>query len=491
MSIVDKVRDRLRSFLRMEPDGGRTVVIHEDMDFDTRAFCNRLWYRGNAYELDQFYSQVKDDTLRFWGARSTKGLEVRKIHSGLPKIIVNTLVNIILRDLNDIYISNGEQNSIWEKTAEENKIDVLLSQALRDTLVTGDGAFKISLDADMSKYPIVEWYPSEQVDFVYDRGRLAAVDFKDEIHCKNICYTLHQRYGFGYVAYSLTTKDGKKIDMTQLDETKDLQDVVFDKSFMLAVPFIITPSDEWKGRGASVFDGKSGNFDALDEAWSQWAQALRASRPTRYMPDRLVPRDENDGTPLKPNAFDNQYVQIGSDVSENAQNRIVLDQPTFPAEAYGATYSTALDLCLQGLISPSTLGIDTKKLDNAEAQREKEKTTLYTRNNIINAFSPVLKRLVETVIQAWYTAERRNVDDIDIDVTFGEYANPSFEAVVETLSNPNTPMSIESKVDEMWGDSKDDEWKAEEVRRIKEQQGIVTMEEPALGKEVDTWQQNM
>ena len=77
------------------------------------------------------------------------------------------------------------------------------------------------------------------------------------------------------------------------------------------------------------------------------------------------------------------------------------------------------------------------------------------------------------------------MDDTDTTVSFGEYASPSFEAVVETLSNPNTPMSIEAKVEEMWGDSKDKSWKDEEVKRIKEQQGIVTAEEPALGGEMN------
>ena len=87
------------------------------------------------------------------------------------------------------------------------------------------------------------------------------------------------------------------------------------------------------------------------------------------------------------------------------------------------------------------------------------------------------------MFKAYNTARLTPLEEIEIDVTFGEYANPSFEAVVETLSNPNTPMSIEAKVDEMWGDSKDEIWKAEEVKRIKEQQGIVTMEEPALNED--------
>ena len=64
-------------------------------------------------------------------------------------------------------------------------------------------------------------------------------------------------------------------------------------------------------------------------------------------------------------------------------------------------------------------------------------------------------------------------------------SDTSFEAVVETLSNPNTPMSIEAKVDEMWGDSKDKSWKDEEVKRIKEQQGIAVLDEPALANPIE------
>ena len=76
------------------------------------------------------------------------------------------------------------------------------------------------------------------------------------------------------------------------------------------------------------------------------------------------------------------------------------------------------------------------------------------------------------------------LQEVSCAVTFGEYANPSFEAVVETMSNPNTPMSIEAKVDEMWGSTKNAEWKAEEIRRIKEQIGVVTEEEPALAQQI-------
>lgn len=482
MGMGDKIRMAIRSFLKIEPAQRLSVVVDEEMDFQTTAFCHRLWYRGKAAELNQFYKQMDDSTGRFWGAVPTRGLEIRKTHTGIPKIIVDTLANIVTRDLNDLEFEKIEQNDVWEAVETENKLRYLYSRAIEDALVVGDGAFKVSLDKTISEYPIVEWYAGDRVEFKRERGRIREVIFTDEYTAKKKTYTLKQICGYGYVDYHLYDGD-TEVPLDEIDETMGLQPVEFDASFMLAVPFMISESERWRGRGASIYESKTDNFDALDEAWSQWVQAMRTSRPVRYIPDTCIMRDEKNGKMLKPNAFDNQFVEVAADMSERADNRISTEQPNFPSDSYNETFITALDLALQGIISPSTLGIDVKKLDNAEAQREKEKATLYTRNNIIDAFGPMLKKLIDVVFKAYYTAHLKTLEDVDIDVSFGEYANPSFEAVVETLSNPNTPMSIEAKVDEMWGDTKDKAWKDEEVKRIKEQQGIVTMEEPALNGE--------
>jgi hypothetical protein len=412
----------------------------------------------------------------------TNGLEIRKIHTGIPKLIVDTLANIVTSDMNDLEFEKVDNQDVWDAVEVENSLKDLCKRAIQDVLVVGDGAFKISLDPSLSDYPIIEWYSGDRVDYIRDRGRLREIIFTDEYVKKNSRYTLKQICGFGYVNYELYKGD-TLVDLKSIEETANLQPVVFDKSFMMAVPFMISESKRWKGRGASIFESKTDNFDALDETWSQWVHAMRTSRPVRYIPETCIKRDEKNGKMLRPNAFDNQFVEVAADMSERADNKITTEQPNFPSDSYNDTLITALDLVLQGLISPSTLGIDVKKLDNAEAQREKEKATLYTRNNIIAAFCPMLQNLVDTVFKAYNTARLIPLEDLNIDVTFGEYANPSFEAVIETLSNPNTPMSIEAKVDEMWGDSKDQSWKDEEVKRIKEQQGIVTMDEPAVGGE--------
>ena len=72
-------------------------------------------------------------------------------------------------------------------------------------------------------------------------------------------------------------------------------------------------------------------------------------------------------------------------------------------------------------------------------------------------------------------------------MTFGEYANPSFESQVETVSKAKQGgiMSVEASIDELYGDTKDDDWKQEEVARLKAEQGIEQMTEPELNTELD------
>lgn len=41
-------------------------------------------------------------------------------------------------------------------------------------------------------------------------------------------------------------------------------------------------------------------------------------------------------------------------------------------------------------------------------------------------------------------------------------------------------MSIEASVEELYGDTKDEEWKKEEIARLKAEQGIAVMDEPAV-----------
>jgi hypothetical protein len=494
---MEVLNRRKASKITFRPADPLAIQINSPLDYEGNAAKNRIWYRGDPVELDQFYRQLgaRTNLYNFWSARSSPGMQMRKIHTGIPGVIVDTLSTVVLTDLNEIQFKNQQDKDNWDKIADENCIDKVFENSLKETLYIGDGAYKISFDFVESEYPIIEFYPGEDVEFVLKRGRIHEVVFRTKYQYKGQEYILHEAYGYGYIKNKLT-KDDKEVDLNCLPETQNLSDYFFagytegkdgnvltKGSYMMAVPLMVYKSSKFKGRGQSIYDRKVESFDSLDEAWSQWMDALRAGRSKEYIPDSLLPRDPNTGAILQANAFDNRYIQTDADMREGAQNKITLDQPTIPHESYLATYCTALDLCLQGLISPSTLGIDVKKLDNADAQREKEKATLYTRNAIVAALSEDIKILVVSALKAYYEIHGQRVEDkIELDVTFGEYANPSFESQVETVSKGKQGgiMSLEACVDELYGDTKDATWKEEEVARLKAEQGITELEEPAL-----------
>jgi len=382
--------------------------------------------------------------------------------------------------MNDFKIE-GKGAEAWGEIERENRFRKKLERTIKEVLYIGDGAYKITIDTQKSQYPILEWYPGERIELVHDRGRLKEVVFKTPYADLRQQYVLYEHYGYGYITNELYRGD-EKVDIKCIEATKGISDWAFDASVILGIPIQIFESKKWEGRGGSIYDGKVDSFDALDEVWSQWLDALRAGRSKEYIPECLVPRNPDTGEAVKPNHFDNRYIMTGDDVREEGKNQIVLDQPDIPHDSYAGTYSTALDLCLQGIISPSTLGIDVKKLDNAEAQREKEKATLYMRNAIIEALQETLPEVVAACVNAYRLAHGEPVEEVRAGIPFGEYANPSFESQVETVGKGKMQgiMSIEASVEELYGDSKDEKWKAQEVKRLKIEQGIEIVDEPSV-----------
>lgn len=479
------IKNMVMKMLRINPaPESRIVTITEPLSYRTNVLRNRLWFRGDASELDQFYKQTGTDAVgkaRFWAAVPSHNMTIRKIHSGMPAMITERLSDIVVADLEAIEV---DKETAWDDISKDNAFDELLGQNIIDVLVAGDGAYKITVDTAVTQYPIIEFYSGDQVEYRRHRGRLHEVVFFTDYTLKGKDYRLEETYGAGYIRYQLYDAYGKGVPLTTVPDTAKLANIEYDGKFIMAVPLMIFRSSKWEGRGKSLFDSKSDNFDALDEVVSQWWDAIRAGRVQKYIPDDLVPKNPETGAPMRSNPFDNQFIKIDSSMAEDAKDQITMLQPQILYEAFVGSYASALDMCLQGIMSPSTLGIDLKKTDNAEAQREKEKATLYTRGKIIDALNEVLPRLVETVLKVHDTMQGHAVGKYTVSVKFGEYASPSFDAVVETVGKARTfgVMSVERAVEEMYGDTWTDEEKAEEVARLKAEQGY-TLDEPALNRD--------
>ncbi len=76
------------------------------------------------------------------------------------------------------------------------------------------------------------------------------------------------------------------------------------------------------------------------------------------------------------NQFGNNYISVDMPTVEGVLPKIDVVQPDIKYDAFMTSYTNALLMCLQGIVSPATLGIDVGKMSSAEAQREKKRITI-------------------------------------------------------------------------------------------------------------------
>lgn len=473
----------IRNWLNVTPAQPQTFTLTENTTRETEIFRSQLWYRGDANELHQFFHQLTGENDRFWSA-APGGKCVRKIHSGLPAIIADTLAYIVKSDLDKFEVNSPA----WDEISEELDVQELIGQAVLDALVDGDGAFKISVDTELSPYPIVEFIGGERVELEYARGILKAVVFKTIYNVRSRRYILHERYSRGRIESHLYDSSGNERDLETVPELVGIPPVAeFNGDYIMAVPLRFYASKKYRNRGKSIFDGgKSDCFDALDEVISQWWDAIRAGRVKQYIPESMIPRNPKNGGLTAPNQFGNSYITTEAPLQEGVAQKIEVVQPDIKYEAFVSSYTNALLMCLQGLVSPATLGIDVGKMSSAEAQREKKDVTGNTRNTITAALEKALPKLGEAIMKTYDNMSGNAPEEYEAEASFGEYGAPDFNSRVETIGKGATYsiMSVETQVEELWGSSKDDEWKQAEVQRIKSERGLLEASEPSVGGDI-------
>lgn len=474
-------RNIILKWLGFQPAQEKNIKIKESLTYSDYVLMNQIWYRGDPWELSQFYKALGNTHVnesRFWTVVPPEGLTIRKIHSGLPSLIIDMLNDITNDDF--LGVTFGEKDNqdttiqtVWDDIAIDNDFDKIRKDATKDMLTEGDVVFKVSIDSNLSKFPIIETYSGDEVAIVYKRGRIDNVVFKTMYEVDDKIYQFIETYSKGKIENRLENENGKEVPLETVPELEGIEPIVtFSGDFIMAVPMMIAKSSKFKGRGKALLETKYDLFDALDEVISQWLDAVRLGRANKFIPEDLIPRDTN-GNKIPLNPIVNQFYTYskGRVTPENEAPKPEVTQPQIEADKFLASYIQFLDMCLMGIISPSTLGIDVKKLDNGEAQREKEKATLYTRNKIIAAMRKAVPELVKVVLMTFDNMTGKTPGEYEPSIEFGEYANPSFEAVVETVGKAKTYgiMSVEKAVDELYGDSLTEEEKAEEVAKIKEQ----------------------
>lgn len=456
-------------------------LLKEPLSYSDELLINRIWYSADASLIEQAFKKLgsgNGSTVadgRFWASVPVSGLAIRKIHSGLPQIMVNVLSDLIASDMGDIKLNDDKLQEIWDEINDGENMDIaeLVQECCSSTLVDGDGAFKIYLDSSVSPYPIVDYYSGDSVEYEYAGKQIKSVIFVSHYIHDDKDYTLKEKYTKGKVECFLYDAQDKQIPLNSIPQTADLKDEVeYNLDCILAIPVMFFKSPKFAGRGKSLLDGKWEAFDSFDESYSELVDAHRDGRVKNYIPSDLIPRDQNGGELLTPNTFQFRYITLAEGIDLESQ-KIQTVQGVVNYEAHKEAISSCLDLCLQGIMSPATLGIGISADASGESQKQKKDMTAITRNHITARLEKVIKKLVKTVIQLYCYCNNIPTTDINVDYSFGEYGALDFGGRIELLTKAvpgQSIVSIETIVDELWGDSKDEKWKAQEVQRLKDAQ---------------------
>lgn len=514
MTILERMRARIRSVAgsvlkTKRPDDDRTTFINDNEKLGRMKLKEYdVWYDGDGDELLNFYTRenyigfnyepfyMRNKKNYFWAISSTEA-QIKRTHSGQPRNIVDTLVNIMPFPL----ISAGENTKNLQAVVKESGLEqVYKDEQLPLTLVEGWGCWKINWDKDVSDYPSVEYVSAENVDFIYKNGKIIGIVFKNYYTSDKKRYLLLETRSIEWKPNSSADAEGsegervlvitnelyelptntaagdddtllKKVDLKTVSELESVEERIeigpFDKLF--AVPCILlgNTSRQW-GYGRSIFTGKIDLFDDLDQALSQSSNAVRLSTPIEYIDEEYLERDKN-GLPKKPKAYDRKYIMMKGQKNGDGLSTGQPVQITQPSVEFSRYSDHAVQILLQilnGILSPATLGIDIAKKDNAAAQREKEKVTIFTRNALINGEERILRSLMEQMLMAkeFMDTGAVSVHSYDISVKFNEFADDSFENKLEALGKAYDmeEISTDMYLNKLYGDTLSEEERAAE-----------------------------
>ena len=513
MTILERMRARIRgvagSVLKTKrPDDDRTTFINDNEKLGRMKLKEyNVWYDGDGDELLNFYTRenyigfnyepfyMRNKKNYFWAISSTEA-QIKRTHSGQPRNIVDTLVNIMPFPL----ISAGEDTKKLQAVVKESGLEqVYKDEQLPLTLVEGWGCWKINWDKDVSDYPSVEYVSAENVDFIYKNGKIIGIVFKNYYTSDKKRYLLLETRSIEWKPNSAAAEGSegervlvitnelyelpmnmaatdddtplKKVDLKTVPELESVEERIeigpFDKLFAVPCVLLGNTSRQW-GYGRSIFTGEIDLFDDLDQALSQSSNAVRLSTPIEYIDEEYLERDKN-GLPKKPKAYDRKYVMMkgqknGDGVATGQPVQIT--QPSVEFSRYSDHAVQILLQILNGILSPATLGIDIAKKDNAAAQREKEKVTIFTRNALINGEERILRSLMEQMLMAkeFMDTGAVSVHSYDISVKFNEFADDSFENKLEALGKAYDmeEISTDMYLNKLYGDTLSDEERAAE-----------------------------
>lgn len=455
-----------------------------------------IWYGGDGDRLLNFYTRTlnidynyepfydRNKRNYFWAESATEE-DIKRTHSGIVRTIIDTITGICGEPL----IKGKNVDESLQGILDENEFytAIYAQEQLPLTLAEGWGAYKIDWSSDLSDKPIIMYYRANDVGFIKRYKRIIGIIYKDFYTDGKKKYlvveTRYRKDGNLYIdkdAFEVFADDDelKPIALKELKFLNNTEDRIEITNYdgLLGVPCIIFKDTEGTRPGRSIIENKIDLCDDYDQCFSQRANTVRESTPMSYFDTAYLERDPVTRLPIAPSSFNRKYTMYKGTVDENGvdagKGPVTVTQPKLDFEQFDREASALLGEIVNGILSPASLGIDLAKKDNADAQREKEKVTVFTRNKILKAETAILRKLMNEVMcaQELMNTDCITVKNYDIDVEFSEFADDSFENKIGTLATPLSLKAISPKMylKKLHGNSLSESEFAEELAYIEE-----------------------
>ena len=303
--------------------------------FTRQMLINSIWYSGSDVELKKLYEKdihtfkdTKYDTekLNYFWAQPTDGLNIRKIHFGIPQLISEKMVDLIkangyeytVYDDEMFETENEDNKKRLDAILNENQFDSLLNEAIETESWAGGVAFKISSRSDY-KYPILEVVQPDEYEPVIEVGRIVGDIFIKYYYVENEIYKLKEEYGvedvgafIKYQLYHHVNGQWLETELTAIKETAKLENKFFigiREKLSLYKPNKL-PNSDFRGSrlGESDYSGSHGIFDAIDEVGSTMVQEFRDGKIKNFWPSDLLPLDPVTKQQYIPAALEKDFI---------------------------------------------------------------------------------------------------------------------------------------------------------------------------------------
>lgn len=435
-------------------------VANDDKQFTRRLLENSVWYTGNEQDLAWFYKkeapkfyrngQESESLNYFWTNDET---EARRIHSGIPQLISEKMVDLIVGNGFDINIEGENEEEIHAELTlllADNKFRSLLAKSIETESWSGGVAWKLTWNPELTDFPIIEmWQPENYTNKVVS-GRIVEDIFYIYYERDKTTYRLSEIYGVdrnkgAYIDYKLdmlaTKRSGQNaesvfvpVPLTSIEETADLKRYDFNGYFrrLSAYKPNKLPNNEFRYSvlGESDYAGSYGPFDAIDEIISTWVQEHRDGKLFRYFPEELMLKDKDGGSNY-PSQFKKQHYLLADSPSEDVEkSKIQFSQGDLRTEKHVESYKHFMTLILNNAgLSPLTIGATGLESIAAseQSQQEREKVSIRTRNKKIEVWTEFLEDILRTALDFHYMTKGIRMND---DNTYNVGAIPEYDLIV-------------------------------------------------------------